>query len=134
MYSTPHMLTASAVFSGSFGSRGGGWLEVLTEQNRQPRVQVSPIIYKSYSNACNSIKCQNRGVIIKPVIIWSIEPYSKEISASQLCRENNDSFRRPAQVFLYVAQPTALFHQDIHLHESLTVNATGEIKTNKALP
>ncbi|VDP56100.1 unnamed protein product [Schistosoma curassoni] len=35
---------ASAVFTGSSGSRGGGFDEVLTEQNRQPLVQVSPII------------------------------------------------------------------------------------------
>ena len=34
---------ALAVFSGSFGSRGGGALEVLTAQNRQPRVHVSPM-------------------------------------------------------------------------------------------
>jgi hypothetical protein len=34
---------AFAVFSGSFGSSGGGAFDVLTEQNLQPRVQVSPI-------------------------------------------------------------------------------------------
>jgi len=34
---------ASAVFSGSCGSSGGGALDVLTEQNLQPRVHVSPI-------------------------------------------------------------------------------------------
>jgi hypothetical protein len=34
---------ALAVFSGSLGSSGGGAFDVLTEQNLQPRVQVSPI-------------------------------------------------------------------------------------------
>ena len=43
MYPRPHSLTALAVFSGSSGSSGGGAFEVLTEQNLQPRVQVSPI-------------------------------------------------------------------------------------------
>ena len=33
---------ALAVFSGSMGSGGAGFLLVLTAQNRQPRVQVSP--------------------------------------------------------------------------------------------
>jgi len=33
---------ALAVFSGSIGSGGGGFLLVLTAQNLQPRVQVSP--------------------------------------------------------------------------------------------
>ncbi len=37
---------ASAVFSGSWMSNGGGAREVLTEQNRQPLVQVSPISWK----------------------------------------------------------------------------------------
>ncbi|PAV86829.1 hypothetical protein WR25_04604 [Diploscapter pachys] len=35
--------TALAVFSGSIGSSGGGLLAVLTEQNRHPLVQVSPM-------------------------------------------------------------------------------------------
>lgn len=35
---------ASAVFAGSFGSGGGGFLLVLTEQNRQPLVHWSPSI------------------------------------------------------------------------------------------
>jgi len=36
---------ALAVLYGSSGSRGGGRLAVLTEQNLQPRVHVSPINY-----------------------------------------------------------------------------------------
>lgn len=36
---------ASAVLYGSFGSRGGGWRAVFTEQNLHPRVHVSPISY-----------------------------------------------------------------------------------------
>ena len=40
---SPHAATALAVFSGSLGSRGGGALAVLTEQNRHPLVHVSPI-------------------------------------------------------------------------------------------
>lgn len=43
MYPTPQREMASAVFSGSFGSRGGGALDVLIAQKRQPRVQVSPM-------------------------------------------------------------------------------------------
>jgi hypothetical protein len=43
IYPSPHLEIASAVCSGSWGSSGGGALEVLTEQNRQPRVHVSPI-------------------------------------------------------------------------------------------
>ena len=39
----PHSATAVATFCGSFGSEGGGALEVFTAQKRQPRVQVSPI-------------------------------------------------------------------------------------------
>ena len=35
---------ASAVFAGSFGSGGGGFLLVLTEQNLQPLVHWSPSI------------------------------------------------------------------------------------------
>ena len=35
---------ASAVFVGSFGSGGGGFLLVLTEQNLQPLVHWSPSI------------------------------------------------------------------------------------------
>lgn len=54
-YPNPHRLIASAVFSGSLASNGGGVLLVLTLQNRHcnqpqipeklltPRVQVSPI-------------------------------------------------------------------------------------------
>lgn len=34
---------AAAVFLGSLGSRAGGRRAVLTEQKRQPLVQVSPI-------------------------------------------------------------------------------------------
>lgn len=40
---TPQLATASAVCWGSRGSSGGGVLAVLTAQNLQPRVQVSPI-------------------------------------------------------------------------------------------
>ena len=36
---------ASAVFSGSWGSNGGGFREVFTAQKRHPRVHVSPISY-----------------------------------------------------------------------------------------
>lgn len=43
MYPKPHRLMASAVFSGSWGSKDGGEREVLTEQNLHPRVHVSPI-------------------------------------------------------------------------------------------
>lgn len=43
IYPSPHLEMASAVFSGSWGSSGGGVREVFTEQNRQPRVHVSPI-------------------------------------------------------------------------------------------
>lgn len=39
---------ASAVFSGSCTSRGGGALDVLIAQNRHPRVQVSPISCDNY--------------------------------------------------------------------------------------
>jgi hypothetical protein len=46
IYPKPHRLIASAVFSGSCGSNGGGALDVLTEQNRQPRVHVSPISWE----------------------------------------------------------------------------------------
>lgn len=42
-YPNPHRLSASAVFSGSWGSNAAGLLLVFTEQNRQPRVHVSPI-------------------------------------------------------------------------------------------
>ncbi|KAH3668979.1 hypothetical protein OGAPHI_002734 [Ogataea philodendri] len=42
-YPSPHLLMASAVFSGSFGSKGPGFLFVFTEQNRHPLVHVSPI-------------------------------------------------------------------------------------------
>lgn len=45
MYPKPHLLIASAVFSGSWGSRGGGVREVFTAQKRHPRVHVSPINY-----------------------------------------------------------------------------------------
>ena len=38
-----HSLICNAVFLGSSGSSGPGFLAVLTEQNLQPRVQVSPI-------------------------------------------------------------------------------------------
>ena len=38
-----HFATATAVFLGSSGSRGGGARAVLTLQNLQPRVHVSPI-------------------------------------------------------------------------------------------
>ena len=38
----PQLAIALAVFSGSIGSGGAGFLLVLTAQNRQPRVQVSP--------------------------------------------------------------------------------------------
>jgi hypothetical protein len=38
----PQLAIALAVFSGSMGSGGAGFLLVLTAQNRQPRVQVSP--------------------------------------------------------------------------------------------
>ena len=38
----PQLATAMAVFSGSLGSGGGGFLLVLTAQNLQPRVHVSP--------------------------------------------------------------------------------------------
>jgi len=34
------------VLTGSFGSGGGGFRAVLTEQNRQPLVQVSPSNYQ----------------------------------------------------------------------------------------
>mmetsp|Transcript_38966 Transcript_38966/g.65509 ORF Transcript_38966/g.65509 Transcript_38966/m.65509 type:complete len:214 (-) Transcript_38966:476-1117(-) len=43
MYPTPQLFIASAVFTGSKGSRGGGALLVFTAQNLHPRVQVSPI-------------------------------------------------------------------------------------------
>jgi len=46
IYPKPHRLMASAVFSGSWGSKGGGARDVLTEQNLQPRVHVSPISLK----------------------------------------------------------------------------------------
>src|SRR5690606_21993070 len=42
-YPNPHLRSASAVFSGSCGSKGAGALLVFTEQNRQPLVHVSPI-------------------------------------------------------------------------------------------
>lgn len=41
---------ASAVFSGSCTSRGGGALDVLIAQNRHPRVQVSPISCDNYEH------------------------------------------------------------------------------------
>mmetsp|Transcript_32818 Transcript_32818/g.71587 ORF Transcript_32818/g.71587 Transcript_32818/m.71587 type:complete len:274 (+) Transcript_32818:1-822(+) len=43
MYPTPQLFTASAVFSGSRGSNGGGALLVFTAQNLHPRVHVSPM-------------------------------------------------------------------------------------------
>lgn len=43
MYPTPHREIASAVFSGSCTSRGGGARDVLMAQNRHPRVHVSPM-------------------------------------------------------------------------------------------
>ena len=48
IYPNPQRLIASAVFSGSCGSSGGGALEVLTEQNRQPRVHVSPMSFPTF--------------------------------------------------------------------------------------
>lgn len=41
---------AVAVFNGSLMSGGGGVLEVLTEQNLQPLVQVSPNTCKENYN------------------------------------------------------------------------------------
>ena len=38
-----HSLICNAVFLGSSGSSGPGFLAVLTEQNLHPRVQVSPM-------------------------------------------------------------------------------------------
>jgi len=38
----PQLAMALAVFSGSIGSGGAGFLLVLTAQNLHPRVQVSP--------------------------------------------------------------------------------------------
>lgn len=49
---------AEAVFTGSFGSNGGGLRAVLTEQNRQPRVHVSPINCKK-----NHGKMQNQELL-----------------------------------------------------------------------
>jgi hypothetical protein len=43
MYLTPHCEIASAVLAGSFGSRGLGVREVLTEQKRHALVHSSPI-------------------------------------------------------------------------------------------
>lgn len=40
--SYPQLTMASAVFCGSIGSGGAGFLLVLTAQNRHPLVQVSP--------------------------------------------------------------------------------------------
>jgi hypothetical protein len=54
MYPNPQRLIASAVFSGSWMSSGGGVREVFTEQNRQPRVHVSPISYKTVSDGRNA--------------------------------------------------------------------------------
>mmetsp|Transcript_20009 Transcript_20009/g.53282 ORF Transcript_20009/g.53282 Transcript_20009/m.53282 type:complete len:270 (+) Transcript_20009:2297-3106(+) len=42
-YLSPHFAMASATLRGSLGSSGGGALEVLMLQKRQPRVQVSPM-------------------------------------------------------------------------------------------
>ena len=50
MYPNPQRLIASAVFSGSWISSGGGVREVFTEQNRQPLVHVSPMSYKAVSD------------------------------------------------------------------------------------
>lgn len=50
MYPSPHCLIAAAVWAGSFGSRGGGARDVFTEQNMQPRVQVSPISWNIWGN------------------------------------------------------------------------------------
>ena len=55
MYPTPQRAIASAVFSGSCGSSGGGVFEVFTAQKRHPRVQVSPI------------SCTTRGVRVDTV-------------------------------------------------------------------
>jgi hypothetical protein len=55
MYPNPQRLIASAVFSGSWISSGGGVREVFTEQNRQPRVHVSPMSYKAVSDGCNAL-------------------------------------------------------------------------------
>ena len=44
-YPSPQRDIASAVCSGSWGSNGGGVLEVFTEQNLHPRVQVSPMSF-----------------------------------------------------------------------------------------
>ena len=50
MYPTPHREIASAVFSGSCTSRGGGARDVLMAQNRHPRVHVSPMSCESERN------------------------------------------------------------------------------------
>lgn len=49
IYPSPHRLIASAVCSGSCGSRGGGVRDVFTAQNLHPLVQVSPMsLEKAY--------------------------------------------------------------------------------------
>ena len=67
MYPRPHRLIASAVFSGSCGSKGGGARDVLTEQNLQPRVHVSPMSYgrrQHRSEACVESQVERHTMIV----------------------------------------------------------------------
>jgi len=47
IYPKPHLEIASAVCSGSWGSKGGGARDVFTEQNLHPLVHVSPMSLQS---------------------------------------------------------------------------------------
>ncbi len=71
---------ALAVLYGSSGSRGGGRLAVLTEQNLQPRVHVSPINYRK--SVGNQVEAFSQG-------------HNIEISSLCMCGHLADSIHSP---------------------------------------
>lgn len=75
---------ALAVLKGSFGSRGGGWRAVLTEQNLHPRVHVSPISYVQHRTweecqqliACRVIESVSQVVLCVTMMVAVAVAYS----------------------------------------------------------